>query len=71
MIYAAVIAKTRTGYSAHIPDLPGCIATGKTLAQTQRLLQEAVAIHIAGMREDGLPIPKPTTVVETFSVTET
>jgi len=50
--YAAVYAKTKTGFSAHILDLPGCIATGRTLELTKRRMREAVALHLQGMRED-------------------
>jgi predicted RNase H-like HicB family nuclease len=59
--YTAIYAKTKTGYSAHIPDLPGCIATGRTLDLTKRRMREAVALHLQGMREDGEKIPSPTT----------
>jgi len=59
--YTAIYAKTNTGYSAHIPDLPGCIATGRTLELTKRRMREAVALHLRGMREDGESIPLPTT----------
>src|SRR5665811_831548 len=59
--YTAIYAKTNTGYSAHIPDLPGRIATGRTLELTKRRMREAVALHLQGMREDGEPIPQPTT----------
>ena len=59
--YAAIYAKTNTGHSAHILDLPGCIATGRTLELTKRRMREAVALHLQGMREDGESIPHPTT----------
>src|ERR1017187_2707018 len=59
--YTAIYAKTITGYSAHIPDLPGCIATGRTLELTKRRMRAAVALHLKGMREDGESIPQPTT----------
>ena len=68
MEYAVIYAKTRTGYSAHVPDLPGCIATGRTLATTQRRMREAIALHLKGMREDGEHIPRPTTQVEHVEV---
>jgi predicted RNase H-like HicB family nuclease len=61
MNYAVVYEKTGTGYSAYVPDLPGCITTGPNLDQTKRLINEAIEFHLAGLREDGLPIPKPTT----------
>lgn len=68
MGYAAVYAKTGTGYSAHVPDLPGCVATGRTLAVTRRRMREAVAPHLKGMREDGVRIPRPTTLAEQVEV---
>jgi predicted RNase H-like HicB family nuclease len=62
--YIAIYAKTQTGYSAHVPDLPGCIATGRTLELTKRRMREAVVMHLRGMREDGEPIPRPTTLAD-------
>jgi predicted RNase H-like HicB family nuclease len=56
--------KTQTGYSASVPDLPGCIATGRTLPTIKRRMREAIAMHIQGMREDGIQIPRSTTLVE-------
>jgi predicted RNase H-like HicB family nuclease len=64
MKYAVVFAKTSNGYSAHIPDLPGCIAAGATLEETQKLIREAVEMHLEGMREDGDPIPEASTVTD-------
>jgi len=60
MKYAVVIEKTERNYSAYIPDLPGCVATGPSIAKVSRLIREAVQLHIKGLREDGLPVPKPT-----------
>ncbi len=62
MRYAVISEKTDTGYSAYVPDLPGCIAAGDTLEQTSQLMLEAIEFHLAGMREDGDAIPEPTTV---------
>ena len=62
MRYAVIYEKTDTGYSAYVPDLPGCIAAGDTLEQTSQLMLEAIEFHLAGMREDGDAIPEPTTV---------
>jgi len=59
--YAAVFERTSTGWSAYVPDLPGLGVAAKTLPQTEKLLREAIEMHIAGMREDGLPIPEPQT----------
>ena len=60
-IYAVVFEKTSTGYSAYVPDLPGCIATGGTFEETERLIHEGVTIHIRSMRKDGYEIPAPAT----------
>jgi predicted RNase H-like HicB family nuclease len=60
MRYGYVIEKSKTGYGAYVPDLPGCIATGKTMEQVRRRIQEAVEIHLKSMLEDGDPIPEPT-----------
>jgi predicted RNase H-like HicB family nuclease len=62
--YAIVIEKAASNYAAYVPDLPGCIATGTTVEETQRLLCEAVELHLQGMRDVGLPIPDPSSVVE-------
>ena len=62
--YAIVVEKGKTNYGADVPDLPGCVATGATVEETEQLLREAIALHIKGLREDGLPIPEPSSVVE-------
>ncbi len=49
-------------YSAYVPDVPGCVATGATLDEVQQAMQEALAFHLEGLREEGLPIPQPSTV---------
>jgi predicted RNase H-like HicB family nuclease len=64
MKYRAIYEKTATGYSAYAPDLPGCITTGPTLEETERLMKEAIEFHLEGLREDGLPIPAPTTTAD-------
>ena len=57
--YPVVLEPTATGYSAYAPDLPGCVATGRTLAEVTRNLAGAIEYHLAGLREDGEPIPEP------------
>jgi predicted RNase H-like HicB family nuclease len=57
--YAVVIEKGPANYSAYVPDLPGCIATGKTLEEIEINMREAIEFHIEGMIEDGDPIPEP------------
>ncbi len=66
--YAVVIEKGRRNFSAYVPDLPGCVSTGKTLAQIRRNIREAIQFHLEGMREDGDPIPEPTSIGETVEV---
>jgi predicted RNase H-like HicB family nuclease len=60
MRYAVVIERAEGNYSAYVPDLPGCVATGATVEEVEREIRDAIAFHIEGMREDGLPIPEPT-----------
>ena len=60
MRFAIVIDKTATGYSAHVPDLPGCVAAGETREETLQLIREAVAFHIEGMRQHGETVREPT-----------
>jgi len=57
--YLIVIEKAEHNYSAYSPDLPGCIATGKTPDEVRRNMQVAIDMHLKGMREDGLSIPEP------------
>jgi predicted RNase H-like HicB family nuclease len=63
MRYAIVIEKAEGNYSAYVPDLPGCVATGDTVAAVEASMREAIAFHLSGMREDGLPIPLPASLV--------
>ena len=64
MRYAIVIEKAKRNYAAYVPDLPGCVATGRTRAEVQREIRQAIRFHIEGLREDGLPIPKPASICE-------
>lgn len=57
--FLIVIEKARGNYSAYSPDLPGCVATGKTRQSTVKNMHEAISIHLKGLKEDGIPIPKP------------
>jgi predicted RNase H-like HicB family nuclease len=67
MSYAVIYEKSATGYGAYVPDLPGCAAVGQSLEETRALIREAIELHLVAMREDGEPIPEPTTVVETIT----
>ena len=64
MRYAIVIEKAGGNYSAYVPDLPGCVATGATVEETEREICDAIEFHLAGLREDGAPIPAPTSSVD-------
>lgn len=61
--YAIVIERGPNNFSAYVPDLPGCISTGKTMEEIERNIREAIELHLEGMAEDGDPIPEPTTAV--------
>jgi predicted RNase H-like HicB family nuclease len=64
MKYAVIFEKGDTSYGAYVPDLPGCVAVGETLEEVKHLIREAIAFHLEGLREEGLPIPEPTTLAE-------
>ena len=68
MRYAVVIEKADQNYSAYVPDLPGCVATGTTVEETEQLIREAIELHLTGLEEDGLPIPQPRSHVEYVEV---
>ena len=64
MRYAVVIEKAEGNYSAYVPDLPGCVATGETVAAVEAEIREAIRFHIDGLREDGIEIPTPSSIAE-------
>lgn len=66
--YLVVIEKAETNYSAYSPDLPGCVATGTTREEAVQRMKEAIALHVDGLRQDGLPVPSPTTSAEYLAV---
>jgi predicted RNase H-like HicB family nuclease len=68
MRYAIVIERANDTFSAYVPDLPGCVTTGATLKETEDAMREAIAFHIEGLREDGAPIPPPTSHVDYIEV---
>jgi predicted RNase H-like HicB family nuclease len=61
--FAIVIERARSNYAAYVPDLPGCVATGATQSEVQERIRSAIALHLAGLRADGLPVPEPTSRV--------
>jgi predicted RNase H-like HicB family nuclease len=64
MKYAVVIEKAQSNYSAYVPDLPGCVATGTTVEEVEAHIREAIEFHIDGMRQDGEAIPQPSSSVK-------
>ena len=68
MKYAIVIEKAKNNYSAYVPDLPGCIATGATIEEVEQHIREAIEFHLDGIREDGEAIPLPSSHVEYVDV---
>ena len=64
MRYAVVIEKADGNYSAYVPDLPGCIATGETVAEVEHEIREAIRFHIEGLQADGISVPEPTSIAE-------
>ena len=65
---AIVVEDAGTNLAAYVPDLPGCVATGRTKKEVERLIREAIELHLQGMAEDGLPIPEPSSQVEYVEV---
>lgn len=68
MTYTVIVESAGANYSAYVPDLPGCITTGATRDETMRNMREAIEFHLEGMREDGQPIPAPTTTAAVIEV---
>jgi predicted RNase H-like HicB family nuclease len=68
MRYAVVIEVAGSNFSAYVPDLPGCVATAATVAEAELAIREAIEFHLDGLREDGSPIPPPSSKVEYVEV---
>lgn len=68
MRYAVAIEDAGPNFSAYVPDLPGCVASGATVAATEVAIREAIEFHLEGLREDGSPIPPPSSKVEYVEV---
>ena len=64
MRYGVVIERANGNFSAYVPDLPGCVATGATPEEVEQQIREAIRFHLDGLRQDGLPVPEPTTICE-------
>jgi predicted RNase H-like HicB family nuclease len=59
--YLIIVEETETGYSAYSPDVPGCASTGQTKEEVERNIQEAIQFHLEGLRDEGYPLPEPST----------
>ena len=68
--FLIVIEKGRRGYGAYSPDLPGCVAVGRTRTEVEKKMWEAVGLHVRGMKEDGIPIPAGHSVAEYMAIPE-
>jgi predicted RNase H-like HicB family nuclease len=68
MRYTVIIEKSENNYGAWAPDLPGCVTTGPTVDETLANMRDAIEFHLEGMREDGEPIPAPTTIATVIEV---
>jgi predicted RNase H-like HicB family nuclease len=68
MDYLVIFEKGNQGYGAYVPDLPGCVAAGKTLDEVRELIRDAIPLHLESMREQGEPIPAPTSVADVVRV---
>jgi predicted RNase H-like HicB family nuclease len=68
MRYAIVIEKSENGFGAYVPDLPGCIAVGVSVVETEKLIKEAIEFHLEGIREDGKPVPEASSLAEYVEV---
>ncbi|MEO5722294.1 MAG: type II toxin-antitoxin system HicB family antitoxin [Chthoniobacterales bacterium] len=66
--YLIIIEETPTGYSAYSPDVPGCVATGRSRPEVESEMHDAIAFHLDGLREEGLPLPKPSSIAEYVEV---
>jgi predicted RNase H-like HicB family nuclease len=64
MRYAVLIEKAEANYAAYVPDLPGCVATGSTVAEVESEIRAAIRFHIDGLKEDGLPVPSPSSIAK-------
>ena len=68
MRYAVIFEKAPHNWAAYVPDLPGCVATAKTLPGIRKMIAEAIEFHIEGLRRHGYPVPQPTTRTATVHV---
>jgi len=68
MDYVVIVEKGETSYGAYVPDLPGCVAVGETREEAMQLIREAIEFHLEGLRQDGRPVPAPSSSIELVTV---
>ncbi len=68
MDYVVIVEKGESSFGAYVPDLPGCVAVGESHEEAMRLIREAIVFHLDGLKEDHLPVPVPSSVIETVRV---
>jgi predicted RNase H-like HicB family nuclease len=68
MEYLVVVERGKSGYGAHVPDLPGCVAVGESRREVLKLIREAIELHIEALRESGQPVPRPNSESEVVKV---
>jgi len=68
MRYAVIVEEGETSFGAYVPDLPGCLAVAETRNEVLRLIEEAIEFHVDGLRQDGQPIPEPSSSIEYVEV---
>lgn len=66
--YAVIYERTDRNWAAYVPDLPGCVATGRTRIEVERRIRAAIELHLAGLREDGVVPPEPTTIIGSVEI---
>jgi predicted RNase H-like HicB family nuclease len=68
MEYVVILERGEKSYGAYVPDLPGCVAVGETREEAAHLIRQAIALHVAGLKRDGLPVPEPSSTIESVKV---
>lgn len=68
MEYVVILERGEKSYGAYVPDLPGCVAVGETKEETAQLIRRAIALHVAGLKREGLPVPEPSSTIESVEV---
>ena len=68
MEYVVILERGEKSYGAYVPDLPGCVAVGETREEAAQLIRRAIALHLAGLKRDGLPVPEPSSTIESVEV---